>query len=611
MIEDKIPNDKGGLIVEPAHINVIFTEGSGSVLSVLMPPIEDIAEIDRLKVAQFSIDEVMIRNSAISGSAFSVELSEQLKKQSLHAYSPVFNNRLANLAQLAGDRDLEERFLKKAVELSGESYFFDRLGENLILQERFADAEKLFSERNLEKDLHANLRLAFFHVKRSDFSAASKILNRAVEIDPLDYSSRLFQGSLSLVAGDPLSAIRVFRIAEEVRPNSSVLHANFSIAYASLGNYDRALGFAKRAVALDPLNKNALGLLADLSFRQKCNDDAIPALRYFLGFEQKQPQIWAQLARALLEIGSFDEAISALRRQGSLVDSPEIWNNLGVAYHRKGRATSQKALEAFAYAASNKWNVHERVSVVALRNFCAMLVTQGEHERVISATNSVVKNSELTRLALQDIEVSDLFAFRILSLSHIGHREQAVELAEALLDVPNGNSSLKAWVAAWAIAFYALREDPRASVLSERFVGLFWEPEVKKAGRADMLVNNIAFAYAELGDLARADEYLRLVSNRIHKDPYPTATLGLLHLRRGHEDRGTHLYEEAIHLALGASDKARIRQKMHLELAQFKYRDNLSAARRHLEKAIAITGGAPELTERARVMRATLGKLIS
>jgi hypothetical protein len=180
MIEDKIPDDRSGLIVEPAHVEVIFTEGRGSVLSVQMPPIEDIAEMDKLKIAQFSIGEVASRDLAMSESSFDVELAEQLKKQAVHGYSAVFNNRLANLAQLAGDRELEEKFLRKAIELSGEGFFFDRLGENLIMRERFADAEKLFAERDLEKDLHANLRLAFFHVKRSDFDAASKVLNRAV-----------------------------------------------------------------------------------------------------------------------------------------------------------------------------------------------------------------------------------------------------------------------------------------------------------------------------------------------------------------------------------------------------------------------------------------------
>jgi hypothetical protein len=124
-----------------------------------------------------------------------------------------------------------------------------------------------------------------------------------------------------------------------------------------------------------------------------------------------------------------------------------------------------------------------------------------------------------------------------------------------------------------------------------------------------MLINNIAFAFAELGNLAQADDYLKLVSNRVHKDPYPTATLGLLHLRRGHEERGTLLYEEAVRLALNASDKARIRQKMHLEMAQLKSVENPSVARRHLERAITITGGAPELTEQARKIRATLGRL--
>jgi tetratricopeptide (TPR) repeat protein len=605
MINDLVPGDKSEPIIEPTPLKVVFVESQADELAAFIPPLEDIAEIARLKDAHFSIGDVVHRDRGSVESAFRFEMGDLLKKERQFAHSSIFQNRLANLAQLSGNRELEQHFLKRAIEVDNNDFFNDRLGENLISREKFDDAEKIFLARDLERDVHANLRLAFLHVRKSDFVSASSVIDRALAIEPFDYGSRLFEGSLRLVSGDAESAIRSFRIAEESRPNSSVLHTNLSIAYASLSNYERALVSAKKAAALDPLNKNAVSLLADLAFRQRCNEDAIPALRYYVSFEQKHAHIWAQLARSLIEIGSYDEAISALRRQGSITDSVEVWNNLGVAYHRKGKASTQKALEAFAFATSEKWTENRRVSAVALRNLCSVLFNQNEHRRVLQFTSAVVANSELFGLALKDADVSDLYIFRIVSLMNEGRTRDASELCESLLAIPDTTISLRTWLASWLIAYYSLRQNPRALKLSHEFVGLFWEREAKKDRRNDMLVNNIAFACAEFGDLAQAEHFVQMVANRVHVDPYPTATLGLLHLRRGHEERGEALYEEAVRLAHSQGDKSRIRQKMHLELARLKLAQP-AVARRHLDKAIALRGGAPELAEQAREMRASL-----
>src|SRR5206468_4159786 len=76
--------------------------------------------------------------------------------------------------------------------------------------------------------------------------------------------------------------------------------------------------------------------------------------------------------------------------------------------------------------------------------------------------------------------------------------------------------------------------------------------------REKSLLNNFAFAFIEAGQFEQAQRYLTELSNAIHKDPYPTATLGLLHMRRGHFERGESLYEEAIHIARSPLDKARL-----------------------------------------------------
>lgn len=53
-----------------------------------------------------------------------------------------------------------------------------------------------------------------------------------------------------------------------------------------------------------------------------------------------------------------------------------------------------------------------------------------------------------------------------------------------------------------------------------------------------------------------------------------TATLGLVQMRKGHQERGQGLYEEAIGLARSSIEKVRIGQKLNLELARCAMAEN-------------------------------------
>jgi Tfp pilus assembly protein PilF len=54
-----------------------------------------------------------------------------------------------------------------------------------------------------------------------------------------------------------------------------------AIAYLYAKKNDKALAALRKAVALDPLNENAVSLLADVSHAVGRDEDAVPALRYF------------------------------------------------------------------------------------------------------------------------------------------------------------------------------------------------------------------------------------------------------------------------------------------------------------------------------------------
>ena len=129
-----------------------------------------------------------------------------------------------------------------------------------------------------------------------------------------------------------------------------------------------------------------------------------------------------------------------------------------------------------------------------------------------------------------------------------------------------------------------------------------WTSDRTTASERATLINNFAFVLAEDGQTAAAESMLSKISSLIHLQPYPTATLGLICLRKGKVDRGRALYSEAIGLALDRFHKDRIRQKLNFELGKYWIDTDTNKARNYLAKA---SGGKAEpalAQDAARIM---------
>ena len=181
-------------------------------------------------------------------------------------------------------------------------------------------------------------------------------------------------------------------------------------------------------------------------------------------------------------------------------------------------------------------------------------------------------------------------------------------MAAEILEAGNFPTRLVAWTLSSVVAYDALYERDRCRVLTQFENWKQWidETAILDVDRRTMLYNNVAFALTEAGRLDEAEKYLGQIASRLHKDPYPTATLGLVSFRRGHVDRAVLRYREAIGLAKSRQDKMRIRQKLNLELARHYMESNPTKARRLFASIIEKGGGEPALIEQARAALAML-----
>lgn len=601
-----VESAKRPLTVTPFPLEIVIAEDGVVPVTLVLPPLEDILEMQALKNTQFSLKELATQNWHELEDVFIHGLNFLETKKQRFGNSPIYLNRLANFAEMAGKRDKEIQYLKEAKGRSDNSFFDHRIGDNLLATNNAIEAERIFSALDLKSDSYANLRMAYFNIQRRQFDVANNFVAQALKIDPLNFGAHLLEGALGIVQGNYEQAIRSFRIAEEERPGSSSIHMNMAVAYVCLHRPLKALVELRKAVALEPLNQSAVMLLADLSFSQKCDEDAVPSMRFFLEFEQKNPEIWARLARAMLRLGNTYEAIAALKRQGSIKDTSEVWNNLGVAYTLQHN--HKKAYEALTHALK-KDSEDNKVYFIASLNIGFLLFEQKRFAELAKFTSAVL-SEDIDELAIKDPVLSDIWTLHLHSLWAQKLMQQSVSISESLISRPEITPRLAVWVISWLIAHLALTADggTRAIAIIEEFKNLLGRLSPGDSSRKEMLLNNIAFVYAEHGLCNKAEEILQNLSGKIHKDPYPTATLGLVNIRKGHFERGEHLYEEAIHLAHIKSDKIRIRQKLNFELAKLHLADDVSKSYRYLQKVIDQTEGAPELVTQAKQLQKGLPK---
>lgn len=601
MLAPKLPGNQKALVARPEPVKVVVAEDSSHPLTFVLPPLDDLAEMEELGAQNFSIEEISSNHVAENKKSFEREFAHLQVKAKKFSESPVFLGKLASLAKFAGYLEKEKELSKRALELDGGEFYAHRLGDTMIVGGHFDEAEQFFKSLDLSMDIGANLRMAAFCMHRQDIEGAVRFVGKAVEIDPLDFNTRLFGGGLQLIQKRYAAAVQSFRTALEERPTSSAAHCNLAIAYVGLRHDDKALSSLKRSVALDPLNLNSVMLLADLSFRLKKDEDAIPALRCFIQDVQTNAAVWSRLARACYRIGKFEEAIAALKREGSISDSGAVWNNLGVSYFDLGN--KKRALESFTHAMRLEEQTASRTYFLAARNIAHLFATNEMHSEIRALVRPLLRQDE-NGLIFSDDEVSDLLAFYVGSLLKDRHVDEAKLIAAEVLSREGVSDSLTIWLVSSLVGYAALHGNSEPVIelarAYDRLAANLSEPHRE---RRERYFNNVAFAVAELGRVSEAEAYLSEISSCIHRSAYPTATFGLIQFRKGNATRGKALYEEAVKLASSKNDKARIRQKLNLELGRHWLElKQQSKAKRILDRAINENLGEVELSKQARTL---------
>lgn len=231
----------------------------------------------------------------------------------------------------AADESLEE--LERAARLDpGSASAWDRLGEALAREQRFAEALAAFA-KGLKlapgsKTLLHHVALA--HAWSGNYKEAEKRYAELLASSPRD-------GALRLDYGQTLAWDRRFEDAREqyaivLTENPRHVEALRHMAQLTAwqGNYDAAIGLLGRALELDPQNSNLLVGLGEILSWKGDLAGAVRSFRQALDLAPKNASIWANIGQAYAWQGRTRDAREAYEKAVAL-DPRMIDAYLGLA----------------------------------------------------------------------------------------------------------------------------------------------------------------------------------------------------------------------------------------------------------------------------------------
>jgi tetratricopeptide (TPR) repeat protein len=212
---------------------------------------------------------------------------------------------------------------------------------------------------------------------------ALKAIERAIQADPRQYRYRMTEGRIYQNAGDQVSAIRSFLLANRLQPRSPETFYSLGMSFFISGEYERSTRHFQETLELDPKFARAefmLGIIDMIHFRLPAareelekaitmqptnsfyhlyygillsrmsdNPSALSELRTAKNLDPAYALTRFNLGRLLRDQGNYQAARIELEAAVRLRPGfPAAYYQLGWVYQRLGmEAESQKAYQAF------------------------------------------------------------------------------------------------------------------------------------------------------------------------------------------------------------------------------------------------------------------------
>ena len=248
-------------------------------------------------------------------STFSL-MEDTVKKSPLNARPHLI---LGGLYLQAEKYEEAERYLLRAAELAP-AYPdpYNNLGLIYMRRGDLKKAEGCFSKAvELKKDfVDPYINWAMLLLSNGNAYEAKRLLSRAAEIRGMLHKDKLYiaLGNTYFAEKRYNAAIRFFKKATALNPESANAYYNMGNAYFKRTAYNKAIKCYEKAAALQPDFAGAYANLGLCYYFKKRNVKAVRFFKKSLGIDPHQPAVYRNLANTFHVMGKFGKAEKADRR---------------------------------------------------------------------------------------------------------------------------------------------------------------------------------------------------------------------------------------------------------------------------------------------------------
>jgi tetratricopeptide (TPR) repeat protein len=389
--------------------------------------------------------------------------------------------------------------LGRALELQPENADVKRAyAQNLLLADKYDEALKMYTElaKDDQKDWQSQLRISQIYLQRKDYGKAREAAEKARTIEPRNLEVQYHEVSILEAEGKAAEAIAAMKevlTSTAKRSYSSSEKGNRALLLERLGRMQRGAEQYTDAVAtfrqiadLDPaLAPRGLAQVADT---YRLSKDYTKALQEADAASKKFPEdrvLLSVRASLLAELGKTDEAAATVRK---LLDGKEgdreTYITLAQIYEKgKNYAEMSKALDAADKLSNDK---EDKASIAFMRG--AMYEKMKKFDEAESEFRKVLEQEPKNAGALNYLGY--MLADRNVRVN------EAVKLIQQAVDLEPNNPAY---------------------------------------------LDSLGWAYYRLGDLSKAEEYLKRAVEGFSKDPTVHDHLADVYAKQGNlKDAITH-----------------------------------------------------------------------
>jgi tetratricopeptide (TPR) repeat protein len=208
--------------------------------------------------------------------------------------------------------------------------YLQSAGDGKLAAEAFGDSAAMATDSSQEARQRYETARQLAEKSRAAFE-------RFVNLAPDSWQTSVFLGDVDRQHGNLVSALAHYKKAADEEPKNPAPLLGLGTTYWEMGNFDRAAACLKQTLALNPKAHQALFELANIAVRRHAEAEAIPLLKQYLAAQPDALAAHADLGRAYLHLGQYENAALELTRAAESDERGEIHYQLSIALRKLGR----------------------------------------------------------------------------------------------------------------------------------------------------------------------------------------------------------------------------------------------------------------------------------